>query len=666
MTLVSTAYRLSKITPAGAIAWSVPGSFTQSIVSQLSRVRGGTLAVQRLNNTDVYDTRTGARVTYPTSGVIPSTGAFQIFDSDTGALYVQADVGPRRILVGRASSAAVTVGGVVSALCQRSGLTPPDINTSALTASLLGYVVARPTSARSAITPLAAAHLFDAVESDDVLLFRNRGGASVMTLAYADLARTGEQGVIRETRAQDRELPRSLTIRHIDPDRGYEVGAQRWQRPVAPTASMRSVEAQTLDLPIVMTASTAKANARRLLTATWRERARFNFTGTTQHVRLEPADPVTLTLADGSTQRARVVSVQFGADLTLRIEAVAEAAADYTLVSPADGGSGRAPDALPAPYVTRGFAPRLPLLADADDAGGTGLRGYLLAGGYSGQSWRGATAWRLAGTAYDLVATMPGNTAFGSVPAGLALPASYWTWDDINSLTVTPINGASRVVGATEAEVLNGANLGALIGPTGVVELIQHVNAVVNGDGSITLSRLLRGRRGTEDAGAFSTATYILLDGSQLRITSALSALNGPESFRFPGAFETVEQVGTVSRIATGRAERPLAPASIRGTRDGSNNLTITWVRRTRIGGEWLDLTGDVPLGEASEAYEVEIRNAGDTATLRTITGLSSPSASYTAAQQTTDFGAAQASVNLRIFQISATVGRGIAGRATV
>ncbi len=29
-----------------------------------------------------------------------------------------------------------------------------------------------------------------------------------------------------------------------------------------------------------------------------------------------------------------------------------------------------------------------------------------------------------------------------------------------------------------------------------------------------------------------------------------------------------------------------------------------------------------MPLGEASEAYEVEVRNANDTAMLRTITGL--------------------------------------------
>lgn len=121
-----------------------------------------------------------------------------------------------------------------------------------------------------------------------------------------------------------------------------------------------------------------------------------------------------------------------------------------------------------------------------------------------------------------------------------------------------------------------------------------------------------------------------------------------------------------MTRSNAGRAERPYAPAQIRGTRDGSLNLTITWVRRTRLGGEWLDWTGDVPLGETTEAYEVLIRNAGDTATLRTITGLSSPTTTYTAAQQTTDFGAAQAAVNVQIYQISSAVGRGIAGRATI
>jgi len=72
-----------------------------------------------------------------------------------------------------------------------------------------------------------------------------------------------------------------------------------------------------------------------------------------------------------------------------------------------------------------------------------------------------------------------------------------------------------------------------------------------------------------------------------------------------------------------------------------------------------------VPLGESSQAYEVDIRNAGDTATLRTIKA-TTPTVSYTAAQQTTDGLTPGNPVVLRVFQISATVGRGIQRSATV
>jgi hypothetical protein len=44
---------------------------------------------------------------------------------------------------------------------------------------------------------------------------------------------------------------------------------------------------------------------------------------------------------------------------------------------------------------------------------------------------------------------------------------------------------------------------------------------------------------------------------------------------------------------------------------------------------------------------------------LRTLTGLTSSSAIYTAAQQTADFGSLQARVRVRVFQLSSTVGRG-------
>jgi hypothetical protein len=45
---------------------------------------------------------------------------------------------------------------------------------------------------------------------------------------------------------------------------------------------------------------------------------------------------------------------------------------------------------------------------------------------------------------------------------------------------------------------------------------------------------------------------------------------------------------------------------------------------------------------------------------------ITSPTASYSAADQTTDFGSAQSSIDVKIYQISAVVGRGYAVEATV
>jgi hypothetical protein len=107
---------------------------------------------------------------------------------------------------------------------------------------------------------------------------------------------------------------------------------------------------------------------------------------------------------------------------------------------------------------------------------------------------------------------------------------------------------------------------------------------------------------------------------------------------------------------------KPLAPVHIAGSRDGSDNLTITWIRRTREHQEWRDLV-DVPLGETTEAYEIDILN-GSTV-VRTLTA-SAQTVAYSAAQQTTDFGSPQASVTVNVYQMSETVGRGFPGSAVV
>jgi len=89
------------------------------------------------------------------------------------------------------------------------------------------------------------------------------------------------------------------------------------------------------------------------------------------------------------------------------------------------------------------------------------------------------------------------------------------------------------------------------------------------------------------------------------------------------------------------------------------DDLTIRWTRRSRSlsADSWGGL--EVPLAEELEAYEVEVL---DGATVKRVLSTSTASAVYTAAQQTADWGAPLGpgdSLNIRIFQLSALIGRG-------
>ncbi|MEP2707821.1 MAG: phage protease [Roseibium sp.] len=112
------------------------------------------------------------------------------------------------------------------------------------------------------------------------------------------------------------------------------------------------------------------------------------------------------------------------------------------------------------------------------------------------------------------------------------------------------------------------------------------------------------------------------------------------------------ERSNTLQAVAL----KPFSPVHLRGKRDAAGNLSISWIRRTRRDGTWADGT-DVPLTEDSELYELEVLN-GSTV-VRTAAALTAPAYTYSAADQTADFGSTQASIIVRVTQVSGTVGRG-------
>jgi hypothetical protein len=111
-----------------------------------------------------------------------------------------------------------------------------------------------------------------------------------------------------------------------------------------------------------------------------------------------------------------------------------------------------------------------------------------------------------------------------------------------------------------------------------------------------------------------------------------------------------------------GRSLRCYSPVQVKGSRDGSGNLSFNWKRRTRWYGEWMDSV-DVPLFEDSEVYEIDVLSGDDV--VRTLSA-SSQSSSYSAAQQTTDFGAPQSALEVAVYQLNSIIGRGEPGRAVL
>ncbi|RME65089.1 MAG: hypothetical protein D6782_06970, partial [Alphaproteobacteria bacterium] len=210
-----------------------------------------------------------------------------------------------------------------------------------------------------------------------------------------------------------------------------------------------------------------------------------------------------------------------------------------------------------------------------------------------------------------------------------------------------------------ELAILNGANA-ALVGS----EIVQFTTASLTAPGRYRLAGLLRGRLGTERFMAAHGAgtRFVLLNGAVVAIERTLGALGAPRQFKAVGPNESIAAVPASSFTYDGENLRPLSPVHVRADRAPNGDATLTWIRRSRQGFDWVD-GADAPLAEESERYELDILNAGTVVRTIATTG---PQAFYSAADQQADFGAPQAVLNLNLYQISATVGRGAPLNATL
>jgi hypothetical protein len=330
--------------------------------------------------------------------------------------------------------------------------------------------------------------------------------------------------------------------------------------------------------------------------------------------------------------------------------------------SDAVGTNGNLPaNVVKFPGVTRLVLMDMPIVRDGNDDAGF----YWAVTGES-TGWRGADIRRSidGGATYSSMNKVGVRTVIGDV--AVALPAGPTDfWDRGNTLTVVLDYAGSTLESMDETLIIAGYNaawLGPASGQGG--EIIQFATATLIGASTYQLSNLLRGRLGTEaNTTHGSNEVFVLLKSTTLGRTEF-----GPADWYYSRLFKPVSlltnEVDTASQAFTnnGVGKMPKSPVHVAGVRDGSNNLTVTWVRRTRLQVPGLGL-GPVPLGELSEAYSIDIYSGA--AVVRTITS-TTPTATYTAADQTADGLSPGAAVTLRVYQLSDVRGRGFPAIATV
>lgn len=557
---------------------------------------------------------------------------------------------------------------LIENLCEEVGVTDHDTERLNGTQGLVkGYFVDSPTAIRDVIGQLMTAFQFDAFESEGKIKFALKSTTALVPLSEDSFVSSESDPMgFSITRMQDSELPKHLIVDFMDADNDYTVSSLDAKR-----HQTSNVEVSSIRLPVSLAPDYVRGLADSILHQAWVARESGAVKLPPSMFKLDPGDGITFPIGDRVGQ-ARITSIDTGEFREVQFQAF-----DLSLynlpVYPVNTKSryvSRVPG-FPELYVLdiplysgnepSHWSPRLATFARPwpgtvsvfHDQGAGGPEDWVLA--------RSLNLENVMGVIVDPVGTDR---------------TGCWLRNAV--ITVRLLGGT--MPSATEAQVLNGSNICAMQNDDGHWELFQYATATLNPDGSYSLSTLIRGQLGTEwvmDEATFSTGNAFVLLENQFSINPS-SAPYFPltpgdrdvlQKARFGSAYKSIDDDNAYLETTfthEAMAQKPYAPVQLkaRWNLDVNNDIALSWVRRSRFGGDPWETT-TIPLNEEVEEYELEILN-GSTV-VREVTGLSVPSYTYTNAMQVADFGSAQTTaLKFRVYQMSSSIGRGIAAEETI
>jgi hypothetical protein len=426
-------------------------------------------------------------------------------------------------------------------------------------------------------------------------------------------------------------VPDAVSIGYYDPARDYQAGLQRASHAgvgegAGDGAGGAGAErrGERIALPAALDAGAAKAMASAKLDHLWRTRTRRTVTLPWRDIGVQPGGVVRF--ADQvEAGRLWVVAGWTFERMAVRLELVRHGGAAAAATMPAvPGRAAAAPDDLHGATTLRLLDP--PPLGDAAEA----RPRLVVAAAGAERGWRaavlevsgdGGASWSAAG--------MTAPAAIMGTATGVLAAAGATLFDRRNAVEVELLHDGMWLESRNDDALVAGENL-AMIGD----ELIQFGNAQALGPRRFRLSRLLRGRRGSEWAAATHVAgeAFVLMEAdSLLPLPMPVVQAGGVVEVAARGMGDAITPALASRSIGT-EAVRPPAPAHLTARRGSDGAIAIGWTRRSRTGWAWIDGV-DAPLGEDREAYVVAVSGG---ARVRTVE-VGAPGFVYSAAMQAED-----------------------------
>lgn len=543
---------------------------------------------------------------------------------------------------------------LVRQLCLDAGLSSSQIDVEGLYGPegiVRGLLINSAMTTRDILQSLAEAYEFKGFESEGKLKFVMDINQRSTELSINSLVLTeGAAAPVKITRGQETELPRMVNVSYLDETNSYQAASVDGHKGTGTSQNTTSV-----NFPLVWNDAHARALATSLLFKAWAARERGEFALPPSFARMDVGDLVYIPVG------SRAVPGQLTDVTDTGHRQIEFTGFDVALLaSPSFETDIKLPDVTSViPKVLLQFM-NIPLLLDSEAS----PHSMRLAAGASDGAWPGGVNVLRSdgGSGFLTVQTVGNRTSMGTLTGDL-YPGPTNVWDRSGEIYVSMLSGG--LTSLSEDGLLLGGTLNAAAiqnSVTGEWEVLSFATATLLGPGSYKLTGLIRGQLGTEHVARnpypsgsrivfVDPATVVALNvAKNVAMASTLYRWGPSSSVSTDDTYVEGTRTGTLAGL------RPYSPCDFRVQRNSANDdLALTWKRRTRAGGDnWEAI--EVPLFEESEQYKLEIYDSTGV-TLKRTEVLTSPSYTYTAANQTTDQGSVQTDVFVRVYQFGADYG---------